>query len=397
MAPTVLMLNSGSSSIKFAIYAFGTSPQLVLSGKIERIGQAHAQFSMKREQDQSVMQQAIHVDTHGTAAGLLIEELKKHTDLRDLVATGHRVVHGGSLYSQAQPITDKMIMELRKISPLAPNHLPAEIDLIVAFYLKFPNLLHVACFDTAFHHNLPRVAQQLPLPRQYDAQGIRRYGFHGLSYTYLLEELERIAGPEAAQDRVILAHLGAGASLAAVHEGKSIDTTMSFTPTAGLVMATRTGDLDPGVMLYLLRNEKLSIDQVDDLVNHRSGLLGVSGISPDMRDLLAQEAGDVRAAEAVALFCYQARKGIGSFAAALGGLEALVFAGGIGENAPEVRTRICHGLGFLGLDLDETRNARNESLISSDTSRVKVRVIRTDEELMIARTVFRLLDKERAE
>lgn len=396
MPTTVLTLNSGSSSIKFALYAANASPQLILSGKIERIGQANAQFTIKLEKDQSVTRQAIHAASHGTAADLLIKELEKHTDLRDIVAFGHRVVHGGSRYSEAQPITDEMIMELRKISPLAPNHLPTEIDLIEVFLRQFPTQLQVACFDTAFHHNLPRVAQQLPLARRYDARGIRRYGFHGLSYTYLLEELERIAGPQAAQGRVILAHLGAGASLAALHEGKCIDTTMSFTPTAGLIMATRTGDLDPGVMLYLMRNEKLSIDQVDDLVNHRSGLLGVSGISPDMRDLLAQVASNPRAAEAVALFCYQAKKGIGSFTAALGGLETLVFAGGIGENAPEVRIRICQGLGFLGLDLDKARNARNESLISSDTSQVKVRVIRTDEELMIARTVYRLLAKQLA-
>jgi len=396
MSPTVLTLNCGSSSIKFALYAAGASPQLVLSGKIERIGQSNSQFSLKREQDQSVTQQAIHAPDHETAAALLIKELDKRTELRDVAAIGHRIVHGGSRYSEAQFIAPEMIEELRKISPLAPNHLPTEIDLIEAFLRQFPRLPQVACFDTAFHLSLPRVAQQLPLPRQYEARGIRRYGFHGLSYTYLLEELERLDGTEAAQGRVILAHLGAGASLAAVHKGKSIDTTMSFTPTAGLVMATRTGDLDPGVMLYLMRNEKLSIDQVDDLINQRSGLAGVSGISSDMRDLLALEYGNVHAAEAVNLFCYQARKGIGSFTAALGGLETLVFAGGIGENAHQVRSHICQGLGFLGLELDEARNTKNESLISTDTSRVKVRVITTDEELMIARTVFRLLDKQPA-
>ena len=396
MSPTVLTLNCGSSSIKFALYAAGASPQLVLSGKIERIGQSNSQFSLKREQDQSVTQQAIHAPDHETAAALLIKELDKRTELRDVAAIGHRIVHGGSRYSEAQFIAPEMIEELRKISPLAPNHLPTEIDLIEAFLRQFPRLPQVACFDTAFHLSLPRVAQQLPLPRQYEARGIRRYGFHGLSYTYLLEELERLDGTEAAQGRVILAHLGAGASLAAVHKGKSIDITMSFTPTAGLVMATRTGDLDPGVMLYLMRNEKLSIDQVDDLINQRSGLAGVSGISSDMRDLLALEYGNVHAAEAVNLFCYQARKGIGSFTAALGGLETLVFAGGIGENAHQVRSHICQGLGFLGLELDEARNTKNESLISTDTSRVKVRVITTDEELMIARTVFRLLDKQPA-
>ncbi|MFT3883428.1 MAG: acetate/propionate family kinase [Gemmatales bacterium] len=347
MPPTILTLNSGSSSIKFALYAAEVSPQLILSGKIDRIGQANAQFTMKLAKDQSVTQQAIHAAGHGTATSFLIKVIEKHTQLSDIAAFGHRVVHGGSRYSEAQPVTEEMITELRKICPLAPNHLPAEIDLIFNFFTQFPHLLHIACFDTAFHHNLPRVAQQLPLPRRYDARGMRRYGFHGLSYTYLLEELERLDGQQAAQGKVILAHLGAGASLAAVFEGKSIDTTMSFTPTAGLVMATRTGDLDPGAMLYLLRNEKLSIDQVDDLINQRSGLLGVSGLSSDMRDLLAKEADHPREAEAVNLFCYQAKKAIGSFTAALGGLDTLVFAGGIGGMSPKCVAASVRGWGSL--------------------------------------------------
>src|SRR5207248_5014828 len=247
------------------------------------------------------------------------------------------------------------------------------------------------CFDTAFHATLPRVARLLPLPRRYDAAGIRRYGFHGLSYAYLMGELGRVAGPEAAAGRVILAHLGAGASMAAVQGRKSIDTTMSFTPTAGLVMATRTGDLDPGALVYLLRSENLSADQLDELLNKQSGLLGVSETSPDMRDLLAKQAGDVRAAEAVELFCYQARKWVGALAAALGGLDTLVFAGGIGENAAEVRQRICDGLGFLGVRLDPARNAAGAAVISADGTPATVRVIRTDEELMIARLVGRTL------
>jgi acetate kinase len=249
----------------------------------------------------------------------------------------------------------------------------------------------VACFDTAFHHDLPRVARLLPIPRRYEAQGVRRYGFHGLSYAFLMGELARLAGTEAAQGRVILAHLGNGASLAAVHGGKSIDTSMGFTPAAGLVMSTRSGDLDPGLVSFMARSEQMTASQFDQMVNHESGLLGVSETSSDMRDLLAQEAGDVRAAEAVALFCYQAKKWIGSFAAALGGLDTLVFAGGIGENAPLVRARICDGLGFLGIELNETRNAKSAPLISPDAGRVAVRVIRTDEELMIARSVIRLL------
>ena len=249
----------------------------------------------------------------------------------------------------------------------------------------------MACFDTAFHRDLPRVAKMLPIPRRYEAQGVRRYGFHGLSYAFLMGELSRLAGAETAQRRVILAHLGNGASLAAVRDGKSVDTSMSFTPTAGVPMSTRSGDLDPGLVSYLARAENMSAKQFNEMVNFQSGLLGMSETSSDMRDLLECEAQDVRAAEAVALFCYQVKKWIGAFAAALGGVDTLVFAGGIGENAPTVRARICAGLGFLGIELEEKRNAKNEGVISMAAGRVAVRVIHTDEEWMIANTVCRVL------
>jgi acetate kinase len=235
------------------------------------------------------------------------------------------------------------------------------------------------------------VAQVLPIPRRYEAQGVRRYGFHGLSYAFLMGELARLAGTEAAQGRVVLAHLGNGASLAAVHHGKAIDTSMSFTPTAGVPMSTRTGDLDPGLVWYLARTEHLDAKGFNEMVNFKSGLLGVSETSSDMRDLLAHEKQDVRAAEAVALFCYQVKKWIGAFAAALGGLDTLVFAGGIGENAPVVRARICEGLGFLGIELDEKQNATNEGVISATTSGISVRVIPTDEECTIAKMVCSVL------
>jgi len=238
---------------------------------------------------------------------------------------------------------------------------------------------------------MPRVARLLPIPRRYDAQGVRRYGFHGLSCAYLMEELARVESVEQAQGRVILAHLGNGASITAVLAGKSMDTSMSFTPTAGLPMSTRTGDLDPGLEWYLARTEQMTAKQFNHMVNHESGLLGVSEISADIRDLLAQETEDVRAAEAVELFCYQAKKQIGAYAAALGGLDTLVFAGGIGENAAVVRSRICQGLDFLGIGLDESRNAAHADQISSDGGRVSVRIIRTDEELIIARSVCQAL------
>jgi acetate kinase len=237
---------------------------------------------------------------------------------------------------------------------------------------------------------MPRVARMLPIPRRYEAKGLERYGFHGLSYAFLVEELARLGDAAATAGRVILAHLGNGASMAAVRDGKSIDTSMSFTPTAGLVMGTRSGDLDPGVAPYQARTEQMTTDRFYEMVSHKSGMLGISETSSDMRDLLALEARDTRAAEAVELFCYQAGKCIGSFAAALGGLDTLVFAGGIGENAPVVRARICEGLGFLGIELSEARNAVAPGTISRDGSRVTVRVIHTDEELMIARSVCRI-------
>jgi acetate kinase len=289
-------------------------------------------------------------------------------------------------------VTQELLDELHRLRPYDPDHLPREIELIETFRQRHPKLIQVACFDTAFHTSMPRVAKLLPLPRRFNAKGIQRYGFHGLSYAYLMEELARLGDPAASKGRVILAHLGNGASLAAVRDGKSIDTSMGFTPTAGLVMSTRSGDLDPGIAPYLLRTEQMTTKQFYEMVNHQSGLLGISETSSDMRDLLAQEAADLRSAEAVALFCYQAKKWIGSFTAALGGLDTIVFAGGIGENAPPVRARICEGLAFLGLELDQARNAENAPLISTPSSRVTVRIIRTDEELMIARSVCRLLE-----
>ena len=323
--------------------------------------------------------------------GILMDWIEQRSGHDALTAVGHRVVHGGPKYYKPQRITAEMVTELKQLSPFDPDHMPEEILLTEAFHRRFPDLPQVACFDTAFHHDLPRVAQMLPIPRRYEAQGVRRYGFHGLSYEFLMEELARLAGPDVAQGRVILAHLGNGASLAAVLDGKSVDTSMSFTPTAGVPMSTRTGDLDPALVWYLARTEKMSAKQFNHMVNFQSGLLGISETSSDMRDLLEHETQDVRAAEAIALFCYQVKKWIGSFAAVLGGIETLVFAGGIGENAPAVRARICDGLGFLGIELEEKQNEANEGVISAASSRVVVRVIRTNEEQIIAKTVCQVL------
>ena len=328
---------------------------------------------------------------HTEAVGALMDWIEERSGHEALTAVGHRVVHGGPKYSDPQLITAEMLEDLHRLTPFDPEHLPEEILLTEAFHRRFPDLPQVACFDTAFHHDLPRVARLLPIPRRYEAQGVRRYGFHGLSYAFLMEELARLAGAEAAQGRVILAHLGNGASLAAVRDGKTVDTSMSFTPTAGVPMSTRSGDLDPGLAWYLASTENMSAKQFNEMVNFQSGLLGISETSSDMHDLLECEAQDVRAAEAVALFCYQVKKWIGAFAAALGGLDTLVFAGGIGENAPPIRERVCAGLGFLGLEFDGNRNAANKGVISTPGSRVAVRVIRTDEEQMIARMVSKVL------
>ena len=346
---------------------------------------------MKGSDQANSFSHSLTAPDHTVAVAALMDWIEERGGRHALTAVGHRVVHGGPKYCKPERITPQMVEELHRLSPFDPDHLPEEILLTEAFHHRFPELPQVACFDTAFHHDLPRVAQLLPIPRRYEAQGVRRYGFHGLSYAFLMGELARLAGPKSAQGRIILAHLGNGASLAAVRDGRPVDTSMSFTPTAGVPMSTRSGDLDPGLVWYLARTEKMGAKQFNEMVNFQSGLLGVSETSSDMRDLLGREAQDVRAAEAVALFCYQVKKWIGSFAAALGGLDTLVFAGGIGENAPPVRARICEGLGFLGIELEESRNAGNAGVISTAASRVAVRVVHTDEERMIAETVCRVL------
>ena len=382
----ILTINGGSSSIKFAL--FDGALRRILQGDIERIGLPEATMRGQGLNPQDNFSRSVTAPDHVAAVAVLMDWIEERSGPDVLAAVGHRVVYGGPKYSQPERITAKMVEELHRLCPFDPEHLPEEILLTEAFHRRFPELPQVACFDTAFHHDMPRVAQILPIPRCYEAQGIRRYGFHGLSYAYLMEELTRSGDPAAG--RVILAHLGNGASLAAVRDGKPIDTSMGFTPAAGVVMSTRSGDLDPGVAGYLMKN--LTPEQFNRLVNHESGLLGVSETSSDMRDLLDHETQDVRAAEAVELFCYQIKKCIGAYMAALGGLDTLVFAGGIGENAPVVRARICDGLEFLGIEIDKQRNSSNAGVISALSGRVTVRVMHTDEEVMIAKSVCHVLD-----
>jgi len=410
---SVLTINAGSSSIRFAFYGVGepsvvgdrpavserpvvrAPPAKLLDGQIERIGLADTSLIVNESGCGSGSPQRLAVDgaDHQSAVAFLMAWLEAHPLFTEVNAVGHRVVHG-MRHTSPQRVTPELMSELKAITPFDPEHLPREIEFIDTVSRRFPRLPQVACFDTAFHRSMPRVATILPIPRRYESKGMQRYGFHGLSYTFLLQELSRRGDPAAVRGRVVLAHLGNGASLAAVRDGQCIDTSMGFTPSAGLVMSTRSGDLDPGVMSFLALTEGMDAATFQKMVNQESGLLGVSETSSDIRDLLAREDKDVRAAEALALFCYQAKKWIGAFAGALGGLDTLVFAGGIGENAAAIRARICDGLQFLGIDLHEMRNAHSEALVSSDASRVAVRVIRTDEESVIAGLTMGVLEAD---
>jgi acetate kinase len=394
-ADCILTVNGGSSTIKFAVFApskeSGLPPQRLFDGLVDRIGLPGTSISAKFTDGRPAERREMAASTEEQAADQLIQWLAQQVDIASLRGVGHRVVHGGAQLVEHQMIDDRVMAELKRIQPLDLSHLPGEIALIEALRRGFESVPQIACFDTAFHRDLPRVAKLLPIPRKYDAAGVRRFGFHGLSYSYLMDELARIAGRDAAHGRVILAHLGSGASMAAVRGGKPIDTSMAFTPTAGLVMGSRPGDLDPGLLVYLMREENLTPQQMDDFLSKRCGLIGISQTTYDMRDLLARRASDVRAAEAVDLFCYQAKKFIGAYAAAMGGLDTLVFSGGIGEHASEVRAGICDGLEFLGVRIDPQRNATSDAVISTDESRGVARVIPTDEELVIAQTVKRLV------
>src|SRR6266540_3235838 len=387
----VLTINSGSSSLRFALFRADESLPQMLIGKFDRIGLSDTSLAFTDLLANKSDARMIDAPSHVVCVPLLVELLERMTGVSAVRGIGHRVVHGGPRYREPVRVDGTVLRELQRITSFAPNHLPATLALMEAFAAKFPRVPQIACFDTPFHSTLPRVAKLLPIPRRYEAKGVQRYGFHGLSYSFLMEELQAVAGAKAAAGRVILAHLGNGASMTAVRDGQSMDTSMGFTPAAGLVMSTRSGDLDPGLVAFLGRSEQMTETQFDRMIHHESGLLGISEQSSDMRDLLAREAADVRAAEAVALFCYQAKKWIGAFAAALGGLDTLVFAGGIGENCQAIRARICEGLGFLGIELNKTRNAENAPVIAAQSDRVTVRIIRTNEELMIARSACRIL------
>lgn len=375
----VLIINSGSSSLKFALYEMAGIETLTFSGKLTRIGQPDSWFMVSLPNNEP-RTESVSLPDHASAGQWLLDWLGRQPGVR-LGAVGHRLVHGGTTYRTPRRVTPDLLAELRPLISFAPDHLPNAIRLIEAVSHQYPDLPQIVCFDTAFHQTMPECARQLPLPRRFRHEGLMRYGFHGLSCEYVLSQLDSAT----ASGRVIVAHLGNGASLTAILNGQSIDTTMGFTPTGGLMMGTRTGDLDPGVLPYLLTSNRMDASVLSHLLNNESGLRGVSGLSSDMRELLEAAPDNPHAAEAIDLFCYIAKKHLGALVAVLNGLDTLMFTGGIGENAPAIRAGICSQLDYLGITLDSERNVSNAPVISPDGSPVTVGVIPTNEELMIAR------------
>ncbi|MDQ2753214.1 MAG: acetate/propionate family kinase [Bacteroidota bacterium] len=384
----ILTINAGSSSIKFALYEKENKLKQILSGKIERIGLKDAAFTINQNNNKS--NGKIDASNFHNASVSLINWFEKQDWFNNVKVIGHRIVHGMK-HTQAEIITDDLLKELNSISSYDPDHLPAEINIIQTVQKKHAQLIQIACFDTAFHTTIPPVAKTFAIPKKYYDEGIQRYGFHGISYSYLMQELRKQNKAEA-NGKIILAHLGSGASIAAVEAGKCIDTSMGFTPAGGIVMSTRSGDLDPGVAWFLMQ-EGIGARAFNNLINHESGLLGISGLSADMQVLLQHEKENKDAALAIDIFCYQIKKYIGAYTAALGGLDTLVFSGGIGENAPVIRSRICAGFEYAGIGLQEQKNRKNEWLISNDGSKIKVYVISTNEELMIAGMVYQVLNE----
>ncbi|MFQ5736429.1 MAG: acetate/propionate family kinase [Thermodesulfobacteriota bacterium] len=382
MDDRVLTINSGSSSIKFSLYEVSNGcERKILSGRLERIGLGQGSFLAVGPSSGVLADEALDMPGHDAALERLFGWLSSRPEGALIAAAGHRVVFGGPRYDRPHRVDAELLAALKGLAPFATEHLPHEIKAIEAVARVLPELPQFACFDTSFHMTMPQEARTFALPLELRDEGVVRYGFHGLSYEYVVSQM----GPldERCGARMVVAHLGNGASMAAIENGVSVDTTMGLTPTGGLVMSTRSGDLDPGIIVYLLREKGLGAEGLNELLNKRSGLLGLSGISPSMEDLL--ESGQRRAQLAVEIFCRQARKFIGALSASLGGLDTVVFTGGIGENSPLVRERICAPLGFLGLSVDPQRNGQNAGVISKDGGRVTVRVIRTNEELMIAR------------
>ena len=391
MRGPILVFNAGSSSVKFSVFETREDRSLAASahGQVEGIGQT-PRFTVAHRDGRKREEAAVPGADHESAIRTIFDWLSAHVGSESaLDGVGHRVVHGGMKFTDPVRIDEHVLGELEALIPLAPLHQPHNIAAMRAVTKVAPDLSQVACFDTAFHRDAPALAQEFALPRALTAKGIRRYGFHGISYEYIVSTLPKTA-PECVGKRLVVAHLGNGASMCAIANGRSMATTMGFTAVDGLVMGTRTGSLDPGVVLYLLKEEGMSADDVEHLIYERSGLLGVSGISSDMRALLASDAPSAK--EAVDLFVYRIGRELGSLAAALGGIDALIFTAGIGENAAEIRARVCRDAGWLGVELDASANAANGPRISTARSHVSAFVIPTDENLMIAQHARTLLD-----
>jgi len=387
----IITVNAGSSSIKLGLFAAHNTSDKIFEGCVENIGQTSACLVVQGQTASDYSRTPVTAANHAAAMQILIRWLEQHAPPATIAAIGHRIVHGGPAYHEPHVADKRLLADLRELAPFDPEHLPMELQLVEECKTLFPGVKQVACFDTAFHYDLPAVARMLPVPRHLEAKGVRRYGFHGLSYAYIIDELRRVEGDAAARGKVIIAHLGSGASLAALQDGRPIDTTMSMTPASGIPMSTRSGDLDPGLALYLARTQGYDAERFNHMANFESGLLGISETTADMRKLLEIESSDKRAKDAVDMFCYQVKKAVGGLAAALGGLHTIVFTGGMGENAPKIRERVCEGLDFLGVTIDEVRNRDGARLISKDGGLVGVHVIHTDEAVTIARETARLI------
>lgn len=387
MTDVVLVLNAGSSSLKFSVFEAGGAGTPLAGGQVAGIG-TEPRFVLRDPAGEEIEKQNLPDGDHERALAVVLERCRARLGDNRLVGVGHRVVHGGLKFASPVRLDAAVVAELEGLVPLAPLHQPHNLVAVRALSRREPDLPQVACFDTAFHRTQPEVAQRFGLPRRFTDEGVRRYGFHGLSYEYIASALPGV-DPRAATGRTVVAHLGNGASMCAMLGGKSVATTMGFTPADGLVMGTRAGALDPGALLYLMAQHKMSAAEVENLIYHESGLLGVSGISSDMRELLASP--DPRAAEAVDLFVYRIGRELGSLAAALGGLDALVFTGGIGENAAAIRARVCRDAAWLGVAPDESANGSGAARISAAGSGVAVWVVPTNEERVIANHTRRVL------
>jgi acetate kinase len=391
----LLAINGGSSSIKFAIFEFNKKLYPLLTGRIHEIGSDKVSFLTYHDDKTKNISKMIGSADYNSAISILIDWLKEFTKDKQILAVGHRIVFGGHKYSSPQQITNDLLKELRDFSPINPNHLPEQILLVEAMSDTFFHQPQIACFDTYFHKDMPTIAQLLPIPRRYFDQGIRRYGFHGLSCEYLIKALTELDGSYIANGHVILAHLGSGVSVTAVYNGKCVDTSMSLTPCSGVPMATRSGDVDPGLFFYLAQAEGMNPTQINNMMTSESGLKGISETTGNIRNLLKLQATDKHAADAVNFFCYHVKKYICMMAGAMGGVTTLVFSGGIGENSPEIRACICEKLGFIGVVIDSEKNTSNNHIISTPTSEVLVRIIPTDEEFVIAQHVYDVLNEKK--